>query len=401
MAFALQVQDFMPTQASTYAWQVDALFFYLVLMVILFGVVISGTIIYFAVKYRRRSPSELPRPNAGAHKLEIGITAFLFLLSMTMFAWGAVIFLVQTRLPEDALEVSVIGKQWMWKFEHQTGQREINELHVPVGAKVKLTMATEDVIHALYVPDFRMQYQVVPGRYTYAWFEATKTGKFHLYCNMYCGTNHSGMGGWVYVMEPDDYQAWLSGNANQVSPVVAGQNNFQQLGCTTCHGANAEGGRCPPLIGVFGNQQRLQGGGSVLADEAYVRESILNPSAKIVAGYPNIMPTYQGQVSEEQLLQLIAYVKSLSPQNTSGVSATAPARSNNRRAGVASPEGQNAASPDSQMANPVITNAPRSSAGGTNNSGGATTSSGASGAGRNSAANSQRGSRTPPSPQQR
>jgi len=389
MAFALlQVQQFVPTQASTYAWQVDGLFFYLVLMVLFFFTLIGGVITYFAVKYRRRSPSELPPPNAGSHKLEIGVSTVLLLLSMTIFVWGAAIFMQQTRLPKDGLEISVVGKQWMWKFEHPTGQREINELHVPVGAKVKLTMATEDVIHALYIPDFRLQYQVVPGRYTYAWFEATQTGKYHLYCNMYCGTNHSGMGGWVYVMEPGDYQAWLSGNANQVSPVVAGQNHFQQLGCTTCHGANAEGGRCPPLIGVFGSQQHFQGGASQLADEAYIRESILNPSAKIVAGYPNIMPTYQGQVTEEQLLQLIAYVKSLSPQNTSGISTTAPARSNNPRTGVASPEGQNATSPDSQKANPINTTAPRSSEGGGEN-GGNNNSGGGS-------ANTQGGSRTSP-----
>ncbi|MGI8656095.1 MAG: cytochrome c oxidase subunit II [Pyrinomonadaceae bacterium] len=394
MAFALQFQQFMPTQASTYAWQVDGLFFYLVLLTVLFGTIISGTIIYFAVKYRRRSPSELPPPVAGSHKLEIGVTTVLLLLSMTIFVWGAAIFLEQTRLPKDGLEISVVGKQWMWKFEHPTGQREINELHVPVGTKVKLTMATEDVIHALYVPDFRMQYQVVPGRYTNAWFEATKTGKYHLYCNMYCGTNHSGMGGWVYVMEPGDYQAWLSGNANQVSPVVAGQNNFQQLGCTSCHGANAEGGRCPPLIGVFGSQQRLQGGSSVLADQTYIRESILNPSAKIVAGYPNIMPTYQGQVSEEQLLQLIAYVKSLSPQNTSGISTTAPARSNNPRTGVASPEGQNAVSPDAQKANPVI--APQSNEGGSNDSTGGNGDSSSGSNGGSATTNSQRGSRTSP-----
>lgn len=390
MAFALlQVQQLMPTQASTYAWQVDALFFYLVLMVILFGTGISGVLIYFAVKYRRRSPSEMPRPNAGSHGIEIGVTAVLLILAMSMFVWGAAIFMEQTRLPKDGLEISAVGKQWMWKFEHPTGQREINELHVPVGTKVKLTMATEDVIHALYVPDFRLQYQVVPGRYTYAWFEATKTGKYHLYCNMYCGTNHSGMGGWVYVMEPGDYQAWLSGNVNQVSPVVAGQNHFQQLGCTTCHGANAEGGRCPPLIGVYGNQQRLQGGSSQLADEAYIRESILNPSAKIVASYQNIMPTYQGQVTEEQLLHLIAYVKSLSPQNTSGISTTAPARSNNPRTGVASPEGQNAASPDSQKANPINTTAPRSSEGSGENNGG-------NNSGNSGGTNSQRGSRTSP-----
>jgi len=396
MAFALQFQQFMPTQASTYAWQVDGLFFYLVLLVIIFGTIISGTIIYFAVKYRRRSPSELPPPVAGSHKLEIGVTTVLLLLSMTIFVWGAAIFLEQTRLPKDGLEISVVGKQWMWKFEHPTGQREINELHVPVGTKVKLTMATEDVIHALYVPDFRMQYQVVPGRYTNAWFEATKTGKYHLYCNMYCGTNHSGMGGWVYVMEPGDYQAWLSGNANQVSPVVAGQTNFQQLGCTSCHGANAEGGRCPPLIGVFGSQQRLQGGSSVLADQTYIRESILNPSAKIVAGYPNIMPTYQGQVTEEQLLQLIAYVKSLSPQNTSGISTTAPARSNNPRTGVASPEGQNAVSPDAQKANPVI--APQANGGGnsTGGSGDSSSSSNSSNGGSSATTSSQSGARTSP-----
>ena len=210
------------------------------------------------------------------------------------------------------MEIYVVGKQWMWKFQHATGQREINELHVPVGRKVKLIMATEDVIHDLFVPAFRIKTDVVPGKYTSEWFEATKPGRYHFFCAEYCGMNHSGMGGWVVVMEPTEFDNWLSGNANQMSPAAAGQQMYESLGCVSCHGANGEGGRGPALLGVYGSKVNLNSGQSVTADDGYVRESILNPQAKIVTGFGPIMPSFQGQVNEEQLLNLVAYVKSLS-----------------------------------------------------------------------------------------
>jgi cytochrome c oxidase subunit 2 len=197
----------------------------------------------------------------------------------------------------------------MWKLQHMEGQREINELHIPVGRSVKLTMTSEDVIHSFYVPAFRTKQDVLPGRYTTTWFKATKPGKYHLFCAEYCGTKHSGMIGWVYVMEPQDYQQWLTG-APKGSLVEAGAKLFDDLACSNCHKADGSG-RCPSLTGVFGSNVKLAGGGTVKADEAYVRESILNPAAKVVEGYQPLMPTFQGQVTEEGVVQLIEYIKSL------------------------------------------------------------------------------------------
>jgi len=302
---------FIPESASTQSGNVDALYFYLSGVTIFFTLLISGVLIFFVIRYRRRTPYEIPRPIAGSHRLETLWSVIPFVIAMSFFVWGAGIYFKNYRPPKDALEVYVVGKQWMWKFQHTTGQREINELHVPVGRKIKLIMATEDVIHDVFVPAFRIKADVVPGRYTTEWFEATKAGRYHLFCAEYCGMNHSQMGGWIVVMEPTEFDNWLSGNANQQSPAAAGQQMFQTLGCASCHGANGEGGRGPALVGVFNSQVQLTGGQTIKADEGYIRESILTPQAKIVAGFGPIMPTFQGQVNEEQIVQLLAYVKSL------------------------------------------------------------------------------------------
>ncbi|HJT66972.1 MAG TPA: cytochrome c oxidase subunit II [Pyrinomonadaceae bacterium] len=300
-----------PESASTFSWKVDALYFYLSGVTLFFTLLISTVLIFFVIRYRRRTPYEIPRPIAGSHKLETLWTVIPFLIAMTMFGWGARLYFEQYKPPQNAIEIYVVGKQWMWKLQHATGQREINELHVPVGRKIKLIMTSEDVIHDFFVPAFRTKADVVPGRYTTIWFEATKPGKYHLLCAEYCGMNHSGMTGSVYVMEPREFDNWLSGNAGNASPAAAGQQLFQTLGCASCHGANGEGGRGPTLAGLIGRQTPLEGGQSVKPDEAYIRESILNPQAKIVAGFPPIMPTFQGQVSEDQLVQLVAFIKSL------------------------------------------------------------------------------------------
>jgi cytochrome c oxidase subunit 2 len=231
---------------------------------------------------------------------------------MTIFFWGAKVYFAQYRPAKNAIEVYVVGKQWMWKLQHSTGQLEINELHVPIGRKVKLIMATEDVIHDLFVPAFRTKIDVVPGKYTTEWFEATKPGRYHFFCAEYCGMNHSGMGGYVVVMEPAEYENWLSGNAGQASPAAAGRGLYESLGCASCHGANAEGGRGPALLGLYGSKVVLNNNQTVTGDESYLRESILNPQAKIATGFGPIMPSFQGQLSEEQLLQVVAYLKSLS-----------------------------------------------------------------------------------------
>jgi cytochrome c oxidase subunit 2 len=326
---------------------------------IFFTVLIVIAITFFAIKYRRRSPNEIPRPIAGSLKLETLWTVIPFLIAMSMFVWGASVYFGQYHIPKDAMEITVVGKQWMWKLQHQTGQREINELHVPVGRRVKLIMTTEDVIHSFFIPAFRVKMDVVPGRYTYLWFEATKAGTYHLFCAEYCGTNHSAMTGSIIVMEPSDFENWLSGNANQQSPAAAGKALYtNKLGCASCHGDNGQGGRGPALTGLLGKPVQLDSGSTVIADEGYIRESILNPQAKIVAGYGPIMPTFAGQLSEEDLLQLIAYVKSLSPPQAQGASTPAPAQSNKPQTGPTAPAGTGGTSVDTQRSNPAGSVAP-------------------------------------------
>jgi len=243
-------------------------------------------------------------------KLELVWTIIPFFIAMGIFVWGASIYYTIYHSPKEALEIYVVAKQWMWKFQHLDGQREINELHVPVGRKVKITMTTEDVIHSFFVPAFRVKLDVVPGKYSTIWFEATKPGRYHLFCAEYCGTSHSGMIGWIDVMEASEYQAWLAGGAGEGSLASSGEKLFQQLACVTCHRSDAQG-RGPVLQGLFGKEVQFQDGNKTVVDEAYIRESILNPRAKIVAGFQPIMPTFQGQITEEQLLQLIAYIKSI------------------------------------------------------------------------------------------
>jgi len=231
-----------------------------------------------------------------------------------MFLWGAALFVRNGVPPAGATEIFVVGKQWMWKIQYPDGRRDINELHVPVGVPTKLTMASEDVIHDFAIPAFRIKKDVVPGHYTTLWFTATKTGRYHLYCDQYCGTSHSAMVGWVTVMEPAQYSQWLSGSGGGGKSLAAtGADLYKQYACNTCHDI----GRGPSFVGLYGTSVKLSNGQTVLADDAYIRESILNPSAKIVAGYTPLMPTFQGQLGEEQILQLTAYIKSLA--KTEGV----------------------------------------------------------------------------------
>lgn len=327
MAMLLQSLPFMPEQASTIAGEVDAGYLYLWAMTIFFSGIVYLILFIAVIKYRRRAADEVPRPVAGSLRLEVAASALITAVFFTAFFVGVYLYFRQYQVPRDTVfDIHVIGKQWMWQFQHPTGEREINELHVPVGTKVKLVMSTEDVIHSLFFPAFRIKSDVVPGRYMQLWFEATREGRFPIYCAEYCGLNHARMVGEVVVMKATSYQDWLAGNRNQLSPVEAGRETFQRLGCASCHGASAEGGRCPPLVGLYGSEARLQGGASVEVDESYLRESILQPQARLVAGYPNIMPTFQGQLTEEQLLNLITYLKSLAPSRTDAIGTTAPAR---------------------------------------------------------------------------
>ena len=301
-----------PQRASTIAGGVDQLYFFLVSVTVLFSVLIFSAIFYFALRYRRRTPDQRAVPIPGSNLLEIVWSVIPLAIVMVMFTWGASLYFRNSRAPDGAIEIYVVGKQWMWKLQHPEGPREINELHVPVGQPVRLIMTSQDVIHSFYIPAFRIKNDVLPNRYTTAWFEATRTGEYHLFCAEYCGNQHSGMIGRVVVMEPAAYEQWLSGSPPGESLAAAGERLFGRLGCTNCHSPDARGRtRAPLLAGVFGKPAALDSGRTTLRDEAYLRESILNPRAKVVAGYVPEMPTFQGQVTEENLLELIAYIKSL------------------------------------------------------------------------------------------
>jgi cytochrome c oxidase subunit 2 len=323
-----------PDQASTFAWQVDLLYAYLILVSVAFTIPIVAAIFFFAVKYREREKFATPDEMHGSIMLETVWSIIPFVISMTIFLAGAYVYYNQFRIPDDpAMEVYVVGKQWMWKLQHSTGQREINELHIPVGRKVKLTMTTEDVLHDFSVPAFRTKTDVVPGRYTYLWFEATKPGKYHLFCAEYCGLNHSGMGGYVYVMEQRDFDNWLSGNVSGQTPVEQGRDLFEnKLGCASCHAGGPQQ-RGAKLEGIYGKDVMLVGGQSVRVNDEYIRNSILNPSGQIVEGFQPIMPTFKGQATEEQLVSLVAYIKSLSGvTDAAGSPATAAAPAANAAA---------------------------------------------------------------------
>jgi cytochrome c oxidase subunit 2 len=298
-----------PPRASTMAPQVDALLFFLLGVTAVFVVLIAGLIVCFMVRYRRRADDERPIQIHGSLALEALWIAVPFAIAMVTFFWGASLYAALTRPPDDALLVNVVGRQWMWKMQHLEGRREINELHVPLGRPIKLVMTSEDVIHSFYVPAFRVKQDAIPGRYTEVWFEATRPGRYHLFCAEYCGTLHSGMIGSVVVMEPPAFEQWLAGGP-ALSPAQHGLKLFQDLGCETCHRGDALA-RCPDLTALFGRPVRLRTGQTVIADEAYLRESIIDPGAKIVAGYENIMPTFKGLVTEEGILDLIAWVRSL------------------------------------------------------------------------------------------
>jgi cytochrome c oxidase subunit 2 len=299
-----------PERASTMAPRVDALYFFLLAIAVFFSLLIAGLIVYYAIRYRRVSADAVGTRIRGGMVLEVTWTVIPLIITMVIFVWGASVYFAMASPPPETLNIYVVGKQWMWKFQHLDGQREINELHVPVGRDVKLITTSEDVIHDLFVPAFRIKADVLPGRYINIWFRATRPGRYHLFCAEYCGTKHSGMTGQVVVMEPADYQDWLSGGAGQGSLASAGEKLFNDLACNTCHRPDSQG-RGPVLNGLFGKTVSLVGGGMLTADEGYIRESILNPSAKITAGFQPIMPTFQGLVTEEQLLELVEYVKSL------------------------------------------------------------------------------------------
>ena len=320
-----------PEQASTMAGRVDALYIFLLIVSGMMTLLIFTAVVFFGIRFRHRR-GVLAEQIEGSLPLELTWSIIPMFVFMAIFAFGAIVFFHERTPPRDATEVYVVAKQWMWKLEHAEGQREINELHVPVGRDVKLIMTSQDVIHSFYVPAFRLKQDVLPGKYTTLWFKATKAGTYHLFCAEYCGTQHSGMIGSVVVMEPAQYEAWMNGGTS--GPLSAtGEQVFTQMGCATCHKADATG-RGPSLHGVFGKPVLMEDGRSVMADENYIRSCILDPNSRRLKGYLPIMPTFQGLLSEEQVNALVAYVKSIGGDKP----AVAPAKTASAQGPVVSGE---------------------------------------------------------------
>src|SRR5438105_4524389 len=302
-----------PPQALTSAYQIDWLFIALVAIMLFFLISVFFPISWFAIKYRCGSDANRLNPSHCSNLIEIGWTTLPIVLSVALFSWGAVAYYHIERPPADALQVQVVAKQWMWKLQHAEGKREINELHVPLGQAVTLTMTSQDVIHSFFIPVFRVKQDVVPGKYTTEWFKPTRLGQYHLFCSQYCGTQHSGMIGRVIVMEPAAYQRWLTSGEPGESVALAGERLFRDRGCSGCHALNSKF-HSPLLEGIYQKPVPLSTGEIVIADDQYLRDSILLPAKQIAAGYDNIMPSYSGQLSEDEIMQLIAYLKSIGDQ---------------------------------------------------------------------------------------
>jgi len=315
-----------PESASNWAQGVDAIYLFLVLVSVVMCVLIFGAVVFLSVKYRRK-PGVQPTPIEGSHLLEITWSVLPMFFFFAFFLGGALIYFHERTPPQGASEVYVVAKQWMWKIEHPEGPREINTLHVPLGKDVKLIMTSMDVIHSFYIPAFRIKQDVLPGRYSILWFRATQAGTYHLFCAEYCGTQHSGMIGSIVVQPEAEYQTWLNGGSSNMPLAQTGEKAFAELGCISCHRSDTQG-RGPLLAGIYGRPVALEDGRSVMVDENYIRESILDPGAKVVAGFKPVMPTFQGIISEEQLAALVAYVKSLTPSAGQATGA-APAKTEN------------------------------------------------------------------------
>jgi len=303
-----------PTSASNMAPRIDHIFLALIILCGAVALLVCLAIVFFCVRYRRGSSADRTPPKWRQRPFELAWTITPFFVFLGLFFWAAEVFFGMSRAPADATEIYVVGKQWMWKIQHPDGRREINELHLPIGQPVKLIMTSQDVIHDFFVPGFRVKQDVLPSRYTTEWFTPTKPGKYHIFCSQYCGTNHSKMVGWVYVMEPAEHAKWLAQEPAPDSLIASGERAFRTRGCSGCHSPNAAV-RAPLLNGIYGRKVPLSDSTLVTADEQYLRDSILLPNKQIAAGYQPIMPTFQGQISDEEVNAIIAYIKSLQEED--------------------------------------------------------------------------------------
>jgi len=298
-----------PREASTIAPWMDALYFFLLGMTVTGVALVLAIVITFSLRYRK-SVHPVATQIEGSTLLEATWTIIPLGIFLVTFVWGALLYFRIYNPPTNAMNIYIVGKQWMWKAEHPGGQHEINALHVPTGQPIQLTMISQDVFHSFSIPDFRIKREVIPGRYSTVWFEATTPGTYHIFCTQYCGTNHSVMIGEVTVLSPDDYKKWTEGSTSGMSLAQNGERLFASMGCNACHSGTAAA-RGPNLAGVYGSKLQLTSGQTVQVNEAYLRDAILNPSQHVTAGYSPIMPTYQGQISEDGLIDLVEYLKGL------------------------------------------------------------------------------------------
>lgn len=306
--------EFFPEQASSVARHVDYLFFFLVIVCGIVGVGIAGVLIFFSIRYHHTRKVNRTISNVNTLKIELAWSLIPLAIFMVIFVWAAWLYFHMQQMPTtNSLQIYGIGQQWMWIFQHPGGVREINDLHVPIDKNIKMVLTSEDVIHSFFVPQFRIKQDVLPNRYTYVWFKPTKLGAYHLFCMEYCGTLHSAMRGTVYVMQPEEYQRWLAGQVSPGTLSEKGRRVFNQLGCASCHVADA-GVRAPMLNDLYGRKVRLDDGRMIQADDQYIRDSIVLPQKDLVAGYPPIMPTFRGIAQEDEILALIEYIKSMREQ---------------------------------------------------------------------------------------
>ena len=299
----------MPQAASTMAPEIDHLFIAMLAITGLVAVVLGVLMVYFVVHYRRGSKADRSNAPSGLLWLELAWTGTPMAVFFVIFIWSTRVYSQFYLPPANAQPIYVLAKQWMWRIQHANGRREINELHVPLGYPVRLIMSSEDVIHSFYVPAFRLKQDVLPGRYTYVWFQATALGAFRFNCTQYCGSQHYAMGGRVYVMRPAEYAEWLANGSGQPDLAQRGEALFRGAGCSGCHSPGSTV-HAPALRDLYNRPVHLADGSTVTADDNYLLDCILEPARQRVLGYPPVMPTFKGQLTQDELDALVAYIKS-------------------------------------------------------------------------------------------